>query len=158
MSFQVLTLLPGAQIDLQLLDGERLDEVVLGVHDQGDPIVADHESRPLDALCLGLRFFIGLGRARGVDDVDLALQIAREAAAGPMVVHDHRDFGIDAVERLLRRLADPEHRARAVDDDRGRGLERRRRRAHSRPRRRRSRRSTINQPVCDVRIILRFSF
>ena len=88
-SFQVLTLALGLPDALELLDGERLDEVVLGVDDQGDPVVADEEPRPLDPLSLGLRLLVGLGRARGVDDVDLALKIAAEAAAGAVIVHDH---------------------------------------------------------------------
>ena len=77
-SFQVLTLLLGRPDRLQLLDDQRLDEVVLGVHDQRDPVVADQEPGPLDSLRLGLRFLVGLGRPRGVDDVDLALEIAAE--------------------------------------------------------------------------------
>ena len=69
-------------------------------------------------LALGLRFLVRLGVAGGVDDVDLALKVAAEAAAGAVVVDDHRDVGLDRAEALLRGLADPEDRARPVDDDR----------------------------------------
>ena len=112
-----LDLAPGCPDRFQLVDGERLDEVVLGVDDQRDPVVADQESRPLDALRLGLGFFIGLGRARGVDDVDFALRIALKPPPVPWLSTTTVISGSTLVERLLGGLADPEDRARAVDDD-----------------------------------------
>ena len=103
---------------LELVDGERLDEGILGVDHQSDAIVADEEPRPLDPLGLGLGFLVLLGRSRGVHDVHLALEITAEAAAGPMVVHHHGDVGIDRLESFLSGLADPEDRARPVHNDR----------------------------------------
>ena len=108
----------------QLLDRQRFHEIVLGIDDQRDPVVADEESGPINTLLLGLGLFVWLGRTRGVDDIDLTLQITAKTAPGPVLVDDHRDIRIHASEPLLGGLADADHRARAVDNNRGRGFER----------------------------------
>src|SRR5271157_2290843 len=104
---------------LELVDGERLHECVLGIDHHGDAVVADEEPRPLDPPGLGLRLLVRLGCARRVDDVHLALEVATEPAAGPMIVHDHGDIRIDRLERFLGGLADPIHGAGPIHDDRG---------------------------------------
>ena len=105
----MLTWLPAEEL-LELLDGEDLHEVVLGIEDDRDAVVADDEAGPLESLLLGLRLLLGLGRAGGIDDVHLALQVAAETAAGAVIadedlhvraeflgVIDLRDMG-DAVD------------------------------------------------------------
>src|SRR5262249_35127747 len=68
---------------LELRDAQRRDEVVAGVDDQRDTVVADQKASPVDPLGLGLGLFLGLGGPRGVDNVYFALQVAAETAAGP---------------------------------------------------------------------------
>ena len=96
MSFQVITLLSGCPDRLELLDGERFDEVVLGIDDQRDSVVSNQKSRPVDPLCFRLRFLGGLGLPRGIDDVDFALHILAEAGARAVIVDDDHRRRVDS--------------------------------------------------------------
>src|SRR5262249_56955335 len=98
-------------------EAEGPDEGVRGVDRDGDPVVAHEEPGPLDPLGPGFRVLVRRGGAAGVDDVELALEVAAEAAASAVAV-DH-DLGVlvTGTVRLLGGLADAVDRARPVDHD-----------------------------------------
>src|SRR5215211_101009 len=101
----------------QLLEGQGVDELVLGGADHGQPVQADAELLVLDALGLAGGLLLVLDGAGGVGDVGLAGAELGEAAARAGGAHRDLHARLLLAELLGDGLADRGHGRGAVDGD-----------------------------------------
>src|SRR6266545_470528 len=101
----------------ELLEGQRVQELVLGRGDDGQAVEPDAELLVLDVLARAGSLLLVLDRAGGVGDVGLAVAELGEAAAGARGAHGDPDARLLLAELRGDRLADRGDGRGPVDHD-----------------------------------------